>query len=154
LEPARKLGELVLDERPAARRVAALHERVGQRTLRLEEVELGRKPRIGARLGDVEGVAAYPDRVVQNGDLRIQRAKREVGLGNAAGEGDIHHVAREPVREQARPRRLVPSSDAAPEIDLVTGRQEGLVTGANGRDAGGYRRLRERADADAGIAGR
>ena len=106
LEPPGELRKLVLDERAVARNVAALHLRVGERRLRLVDIELGRKTRVEARLGDLERLAPRADGVVEHRDLGVERAQREISLRDAAGERDGDDVAAELVREQVGPRRL------------------------------------------------
>jgi hypothetical protein len=135
-----ELAELMLDERAAALGVALLHERIGKRATRLLHIELGSKPGVEPRVGDVERVAARADGVVEYSDLRIERAQREVRLGDRPRERDPYGVARILGAEQIGTRRLRGASEAAPEIDLEVGRRGERVVRADDRKAGRHRR--------------
>ena len=138
----------MLDQRAAALGIALLHQGIGERALRLVDVEFGRQPGLEARFGDVERIAPHADRVLEHRDLGVERAQREVGLRNAAREREPDHVLAEPVAEQVGLRRLRGAREAAPEIDLEVGRGEELV--ARPHDGAGRRRRHAgRADAAA-----
>src|SRR6185312_312679 len=99
--------------------IRELHARDLALVLRLPNVEIGRDTAFRAPPREVHRRVEALERLARDGDERIERAQREVGLRGGRGEAQLGDVVRIARREERLLRRLDAAPDAPPEVDLV-----------------------------------